>query len=105
MLLKSINRLVSKFSGQFSLRSVFIVPFVIQLFMVMGVVGWLSFRTGQIAVDDLISKLQSEVTAHIQSYLSYYLDKWHDVDHQHIGPMLPAQLNRLDTQNHKILHY
>lgn len=59
---------------KFSLRLILVVPFIIQLIITVGLISWLSFQSGQEAVNELISQLQQEVTArtnqHLESYLS-----------------------------------
>ncbi len=42
------------------LRFVLIVPFVLQIFAAVGLVGWLSFRNGREAVNEVASQLRSE---------------------------------------------
>ncbi|WP_287295851.1 hypothetical protein, partial [Moorena sp. SIO2C4] len=56
--IKPLNRLVSKVS----LGTVLIVPFVLQIFTAVGLVGYLSFRNGEKAVNKLALQLQSEIT-------------------------------------------
>jgi signal transduction histidine kinase len=60
-----LNRLAAKHS----LRTVLIVAFVSQLFVAVGLIGWLSFRNGQQAVDDLASQLRHEITTQVQQHL------------------------------------
>jgi len=55
MLVKSIDRWVNKVGGNIPLRTVLIVPFVLQILGAVGIVGYLSFRNGQQAVNDLAS--------------------------------------------------
>ncbi|MGB7487910.1 MAG: ATP-binding protein [Phormidesmis sp.] len=59
---------------QLPLRLILIVPFVAQTFAVVGLVGYLSFRNGQNAVDTLadevIEKTNDSVANHLNSYLS-----------------------------------
>jgi len=55
------------------LRLVLILPFVIEIFAVVGLVGWLSFWHGQEAVGDLTTQLRREVSTHISQYLETYL--------------------------------
>ncbi|WP_019508828.1 hypothetical protein [Pleurocapsa sp. PCC 7319] len=43
------------------LRSVLVIPFVSQIFAVVGVTGYLSLRNGQKSVDDLVSHLRQKV--------------------------------------------
>ena len=58
----------------FPLQIVLIVPFVLQIFGAVGLVGYLSFRNGQRAVNDLAEQLidhtSKVVNEHLKSYLS-----------------------------------
>jgi signal transduction histidine kinase len=58
----------------FPLQLVLIVPFVLQIFGAVGLVGYLSFKNGQRAVNDLAEQLTDRtsdvVSEHLQSYLS-----------------------------------
>ena len=56
-----------------SLRNLLIFPFVFQIFIAVGLVGWLSFQNGQRAVNDLANQLQNEVSARISQQLDHYL--------------------------------
>ena len=56
---------VPKGSRKLPLRFVLVVPFLLQIFAAVGLTGWLSFRNGQKAINDLATQLQSEVTDHI----------------------------------------
>lgn len=58
---------------EFSLRWVLVVPFVLQIFGAVGVVGYLSFRSGQQAVEDVVTQLQDEVSDRITDRLDTYL--------------------------------
>ena len=55
MSLKSLTQWVYKLSGKVPLRTVLILPFVLQIFGAVGVTGYFSFRNGQKAVEDLES--------------------------------------------------
>ena len=58
----------------FPLQLVLIVPFVLQVFGAVGLVGYLSFKNGQKAVEDLgeqlMKRTSSEVDRHLNTYLS-----------------------------------
>lgn len=56
-----------------SLRSVLVVPFVLQVFAAVGLTGWLSLQNGQKAVNDVASQLRSEVTERIRERLLNYI--------------------------------
>ncbi len=60
--------MVSRFSrllNRLPLRMVITIPFVVQVAAVVGVVGYLSFRNGQLTVDTLASQLRTELTERI----------------------------------------
>ena len=47
------------------LRTVITIPFVVQVVAIVGVVGYLSFRNGQLTVNTLASQLRTELTSRI----------------------------------------
>jgi len=49
------------------------LPFLIEMFIIVGVVGWVSIRNGQRAVNQATSKLRQETTARIISNVSELL--------------------------------
>lgn len=55
------------------LRIVLIVPFLLQIFGTVGLVGYLSYRNGQQAVEDLAAQLMDEVGDRVELYLEQYL--------------------------------
>lgn len=60
--------------GRLPLRSLLVVPFVLQIFAAVGLTGYLSLRNGQQAVNDLASQLRGEVSNRIDQQLDSYLD-------------------------------
>jgi diguanylate cyclase (GGDEF)-like protein len=56
-----------------SLPLVLIVPFVLQIMVAVGLVGYLSFRNGQHAVEDLANQLMNEVSKRVEQKLTDYL--------------------------------
>jgi phosphoserine phosphatase RsbU/P len=58
---------------QFPLRTVLIIPFILQTIGLASVVGYLSYLNGQKAVDELVQDLQSEVQARISDRLDSYM--------------------------------
>jgi signal transduction histidine kinase/FixJ family two-component response regulator len=63
-----------KLIGNVPLRTVLIVPFVLQIIGAVGIVGYLSFRNGQKAVNDLASQLRTEVSSRINQHLDSKLN-------------------------------
>ncbi|MBD1828547.1 ATP-binding protein [Microcoleus vaginatus GB1-A2] len=56
------------------LQVILIVPFVLQIIGAVGIVGYLSFRNGQKAVNDLASQLRTEVSSRIDQHLDSQLN-------------------------------
>ncbi|MEM9449593.1 MAG: PAS domain S-box protein [Cyanobacteria bacterium P01_E01_bin.6] len=77
-----LNRLRSRFiwSDGLPLRGLLIAPFVIQIIAAVTLVGALSFRNGQRAVNDLASQLQAEITARITQQLQGYVAIPHNIN-------------------------
>ncbi|NJN73913.1 MAG: PAS domain S-box protein [Limnothrix sp. RL_2_0] len=63
----------SRKSQQLSLRWVLVVPFLLQIFGVVGLIGFLSLRNGQKSVDSVVQKLQTEIAKEIDLHLQNYL--------------------------------
>jgi two-component system sensor histidine kinase ChiS len=100
MSLKSLSRSASKVSGNVPLRVILVVPFVLQILGAVGLVGWLSLRNGQHAINDVTTQLRSEISARIQQHFHNYL----------ATPLLINQLNvdairlgQLDVKNEREL--
>ena len=74
MLLKFKKSAIGKNFSHVSLRTVLIVPFVLQIFAAVGLTGYLSLRNGQKAVSDLAGRLQNEVSLRVDQHLKSYLD-------------------------------
>jgi len=72
-----MNQLINKISGKVPLRSLMVLPFVMQIFTAVGLVGYLSFRNGQQSVEDLSTQLRQEIVNRIQDRLDSYLSTPH----------------------------
>ena len=70
-------------SKRLRLRTTLVVPFVLQIVTAVGLVGYLSFRSSQQAVNDLASQLRSEVTARVRERINTYVQ----------APVLVNQVN------------
>ncbi len=55
------------------LRIVLVVPFIMQIFLAVSLIGGLSLRNGRQSVDRLVTKLQNEVNDRIEQHLETYL--------------------------------
>lgn len=68
-----LKYILTKWHVNVSLRTVFIMPFVIQIILAVGLTSYLSFRNGKKAVEDLATQLQTEITTRIEEDLERYL--------------------------------
>ena len=60
-------------SQKVPLRLMLVLPFVAQIFIAVGLTGWLSLRNGQKAVNDLAGQLLNEVSDRIDLRLDNYM--------------------------------
>ena len=72
-----------KLSGKLSLGSVLVIPFILQIFIAVGLTGYFSLQNGQRAVNDVASQLRLEISKRIRERL---------IDHSEI-PHLINQVN------------
>jgi diguanylate cyclase (GGDEF)-like protein len=56
-----------------SLPFFLVAPFLLQIFAIVGLIGWLSFRNGQTAVNEVASELRNGVSRHIKDQLNTYI--------------------------------
>ncbi len=82
------------------LATVLILPFCLQIVTAVGLVGYLSYRSGQMAIQSLVRRLETEMGERVEQYLDSYLSV----------PMAINQINRdgvelgvLDLDNFDVL--
>jgi microcompartment protein CcmL/EutN len=73
-----------------------IVPFVLQITAVVGLVGYLSFKNGQQAVNVLDTQLMSEICDRIEQNLHAYLETPHKVNQSNAAAISLGQLKVQD---------
>jgi PAS domain S-box-containing protein len=71
--LKSVASRVIKASLKVPLRTLLVLPFIVQIVLVVGLTGWLSLYNGEKAVNDFTSQLRQEVSSRIEQKLKDYL--------------------------------
>ncbi len=49
------------------------MPFALQVFGAVGLVGYLSYKNGQRAINDLAHQLEQEISLRVDQYLDSYL--------------------------------
>src|SRR4028118_1639190 len=102
MVIKPLNRIVTKVSGKVPLRSILIIPFVLQIFAAVGLVGYLSYKNGEEAVSNLVTQLQNEVSTRIRQQLDSYLDTPHRINQLNADAGLVNLLNPEDLRSFQI---
>lgn len=78
------------------LRLVLVVPFVLQIVGAVGLVGYLSYKNGQQAVEDLVSQLMVKVSDRVQERLDTYLETAQKINSLNANAIKIGQLNPLD---------
>lgn len=73
MTIHRLSRSVARVAGRVPLQTVLIVPFVLQIVVTVGLVGYLSFKSGQVAVEDLAQQLMTQVGERVSERLTDYL--------------------------------
>ncbi|MGL5941782.1 MAG: ATP-binding protein [Waterburya sp.] len=85
----------TRFKG-FSLRLVLILPFVLQVVGAVGLVGYLSFRNGQQAVNKLADRLMDQSSNLVSKHLDNYLETPQKLNQINLDAIA---LELLDLQN------
>ena len=96
MLLKSVANRDSKQARKLPLRLVLVVPFVLQISAAVGLVGYLSFKNGQQAVNNLANQLMSKVSNLVDQHLDTYLATPHQINQINTDAI---KLGLLDLRN------
>ena len=73
MLLKNLTRQTTDTTKGIPLRLILIVPFVLQIFVAVGLTGYFSLRNGQQAINDLAKQLIDKTSDLVGQHLDTYL--------------------------------
>jgi len=57
------------------LRSLIVIPFVLQTFVAVGLTTWLSLRNGREAVNNIASQLRTEASNNIENQFKHYFEQ------------------------------
>ncbi|EDX84396.1 histidine kinase A domain protein [Synechococcus sp. PCC 7335] len=79
-----------------------VIPFLIQIFAVVGLTGYFSLRNGQRAVNQVASRLRSEVSDRILAELANYAERPHLLNQINADAV---RRNTLQTQNRSSEQY
>jgi signal transduction histidine kinase/DNA-binding NarL/FixJ family response regulator len=78
------------------LRTILVVPFVVQIVGTVGIVGYLSFKNGQKAVNEVAGILRSEITVRVQQYLTHYVEVVHTANQMNANALANDEFDFLD---------
>jgi len=81
------------------LRTILIVPFVLQILGAVGLVGYLSFLNGQKAVNDLAAQFRGELASRIERELKSYLSLPPIINQLNATALAQGELNITDPKN------
>jgi PAS domain S-box-containing protein len=98
MTLLTPNRQGSNNQSKIPLRLVLVVPFLLQIFGAVGLVGYFSFINGQQAVNELASQLMGEVSDRVEQNLKVYLATSHRINQTNLNAVNLGLLNMRDLQ-------
>ncbi|BAZ01133.1 Cache sensor hybrid histidine kinase [Tolypothrix tenuis PCC 7101] len=82
------------------LQLVLIVPFVMQVFAAVGLVGYLSFKNGEKAVQELAEQLMKRTTSEVDNHLDAYLSIPHKVNQINANAI---RMGLLDVRDRKTI--
>jgi signal transduction histidine kinase/CheY-like chemotaxis protein len=93
----SLKKSSIKFKG-LPLRLVLVLPFVLQVFGAVGLVGYLSFKNGQQAVNDLADRLMDKSSNLVSKHLDNYLETPQKINQINLDAIELGLLNTKDLK-------
>lgn len=91
--LRRFQRQLKRIFSNISLRTILVVPFLLQVALTVGLVGYFSFRNGEAAVRDLAFQLRQELTARIDQQLQAYIRVPHRINKLNADSFSQGQIN------------
>ncbi len=95
--------LLNRLFKNFSLRPLLTIPFVLQIVAAVGLVGYLSFRNGQQAVNDVASQLRREISQQIEQKLLDHIEIPHLINQINAEAVRRGDLQTHDTASERYL--
>jgi PAS domain S-box-containing protein len=78
---------------KFRLRTTLVTAFVLQIVAAVSLVGYLSFRSGQQSVNDLVKQLQTTVAQRVEENIQSYLESLQFLNTIHAANVNSGELN------------
>ncbi|MBI4783147.1 MAG: response regulator [Oscillatoriophycideae cyanobacterium NC_groundwater_1537_Pr4_S-0.65um_50_18] len=92
-----MNTSPQRFKG-LSLRSLLITPFVLQIFVAVGLTGYVSLQNGQKAVNDVASQLRQEMSDRLNLQVLNYLERPYIAGQVIVAAVQEEQLDLTDVE-------
>ncbi|MEM9817105.1 MAG: ATP-binding protein, partial [Cyanobacteria bacterium P01_D01_bin.6] len=86
-----------------SLRSALVYPFVLQIFLAVGLTGYISLRNGQRAVNEVASQLRQEISNRIQERLADHSEVPHLINQVNADAVKRGELQTQDLASERYL--
>ncbi len=96
MILQPIGDIITNVSRKATLRIVLIVPFVVQITGAVALVGFLSFKNGQQALNDVAYQLRREISDRTSDRIMNYLRIPHQINLNNVNAV---HLDQVDIKN------
>ncbi|GAB4372258.1 MAG: hypothetical protein Kow00121_14450 [Elainellaceae cyanobacterium] len=100
---KQLKSEITKLSGRASLRSVLVIPFVLQIFVAVGLTGYFSLRNGQRAVNEVASQLRREISNRIEERLAAHSEIPHLINQVNADAVRRGELKTQDRASERYL--
>ncbi len=99
MSIKGPGNKISNQAGKIPLGTVLVVPFILQIFAVVGLTGYISYRNSQDAVNDLAFQLRNEVTKRVEDRIDSYVKETQLVARLVVDALENGQLDLQNLEN------
>lgn len=86
-----------RFFHKIPLRVTLVVPFIFQLLVVAGLIGFLSWESSSKAVKEVAKQLREEITARVTGHLSHFLSQPHLANRFTANALAVGNLNTSDS--------
>lgn len=94
---------LKQLSGRVSLRSALVYPFILQIFLAVGLTGYISLRNGQRAVNEVASQLRQEISNRIQERLEDHSEIPHLINQVNADAVRRGDLRTQDRASERYL--
>ena len=95
----NVNPQKSQKTRQIPLRLLLIVPFVLQIMGAVGLVGYLSLRNGQKAVNHVAAQLRQELSARIDGEIKQYINMPHILNQINAASLAEGRFDMVNASN------